>query len=83
MEFTSCMKDYYDIYYLSNKFNFDGETLKEALIKTFVNRGRKYNVEDFSQVLTFGADSGMQKKWKAFLFHFSHVILYNTMSFFH
>ena len=27
MEFSSRMKDYYDIYYLANKFDFDGATL--------------------------------------------------------
>ena len=35
MEFSSRMKDYYDIYYLANKFDFDGATLTEALKKTF------------------------------------------------
>ena len=25
------MKDYYDIYYLANKFDFDGKVLTEAL----------------------------------------------------
>ena len=30
MEFSSRMKDYYDIYYLANKFDFDGATLAEA-----------------------------------------------------
>ena len=38
MEFSSRMKDYYDIYYLANKFDFDGAVLTEALRKTFVNR---------------------------------------------
>ena len=28
------MKDYYDLYYLANKFDFDGATLTEALKKT-------------------------------------------------
>ena len=27
------MKDYYDIYYLANKFDFDGVVLTEALKK--------------------------------------------------
>lgn len=31
MEFSSRMKDYYDIYYLANKFDFDGTILSEAL----------------------------------------------------
>ncbi len=38
MEFSSRMKDYYDIYYLANKFDFDGATLTKALKKTFENR---------------------------------------------
>ena len=33
MEFSSRMKDYYDIYYLANKFDFDGVVLTEALKK--------------------------------------------------
>jgi len=66
MEFSSRMKDYYDIYYLANKFDFDGATLTEALKKTFENRGHHFTVEQFEQVMTFGSDDAMQKKWKAF-----------------
>lgn len=67
MEFSSRMKDYYDIYYLSNKFDFDGEILRNALKTTFENRNRAYKIQDFSQVMSFGKDSAMQKKWTAFL----------------
>ena len=66
MEFSSRMKDYYDIYYLANKFDFDGATLTKALQKTFENRGHNFTVEQFEKVLTFGSDDAMQKKWKAF-----------------
>ena len=66
MEFSSRMKDYYDIYYLANKFDFDGKVLTEALKKTFENRGHAFTIEQFEQVLTFGSDDTMQKKWKAF-----------------
>ena len=66
MEFSSRMKDYYDIYYLANKFDFDGKMLTEALKKTFENRGHSFIVEQFEQVMTFGSDDAMQKKWKAF-----------------
>ena len=66
MQFSSRMKDYYDIYYLANKFDFDGATLTKALQKTFENRGHSFTVEQFEQVLTFGNDDAMQKKWKAF-----------------
>lgn len=67
MEFSSRMKDYYDIYYLANKFNFDGATLTEALRKTFENRGHAFTVEQFEQVMAFDGDEAMQKKWKAFV----------------
>ena len=67
MEFSSRMKDYYDIYYLANKFDFDGATLTEALQKTFENRGHTFTTDQFEQVMTFGSDDAMQKKWKAFV----------------
>lgn len=66
MEFSSRMKDYYDIYYLANKFDFDGATLTKALKKTFENRGHSFTVEQFEQVMGFDRDGAMQKKWKAF-----------------
>ncbi|MBS7359504.1 MAG: nucleotidyl transferase AbiEii/AbiGii toxin family protein [Oscillospiraceae bacterium] len=67
MEFSSRMKDYYDIYYLANKFDFDGKMLAEALKKTFENRGHDFTVEQFEQVMGFDRDGSMQKKWKAFV----------------
>lgn len=67
MEFSSRMKDYYDIYYLANKFDFGGATLTEALKKTFENRGHSFTVEQFEQVMGFDRDGAMQKKWKAFV----------------
>lgn len=67
MEFSSRMKDYYDIYYLANKFDFDGKVLTEALRKTFVNREHNFTVEQFEQVMSFDNDESMQKKWKAFV----------------
>ena len=66
MEFSSRMKDYYDIYYLANKFDFDGATLTKALKKTFENRGHAFTIKQFEQVMTFAENDAMQKKWKAF-----------------
>lgn len=67
MEFSSRMKDYYDIYYLANKFDFDGATLTEALRKTFENREHSFTLEQFRQITAFDDDEAMQKKWKAFV----------------
>ena len=67
MEFSSRMKDYYDIYYLANKFDFDGKILVDALKRTFANREHNFTVEQFEQVTSFDADDLMQRKWKAFI----------------
>ncbi|MBD5157694.1 MAG: nucleotidyl transferase AbiEii/AbiGii toxin family protein [Butyrivibrio sp.] len=67
MEFSSRMKDYYDIYYVANKFDFDGKVLTEALRKTFANREHSFTLERFEQVMDFDNDETMQKKWKAFV----------------
>ena len=66
MEFSSRMKDYHDIYYLANKFDFDGALLAEAMKKTFANRNHSFTVEQFEQVMAFDGDEAMRKKWKAF-----------------
>ncbi len=66
MEFSSRMKDYFDLYYLANNFDFDGATLTEALRMTFQNRERHYTIEQFERFKAFGADEGMREKWKAF-----------------
>ena len=66
MEFSSRMKEYYDIYYLANKFDFDGALLAEAMKKTFANRNHSFTVEQFEQVMAFDGDEAMRKKWKAF-----------------
>ena len=67
MEFSSRMKDYYDIYYIANKFNFDGEVLTDALKRTFSNREHSFTLEQFKQVMSFDDDAAMQKKRKAFV----------------
>ncbi len=61
------MKDYYDIYYLANKFDFDGQVLTEALKRTFENREHIFTIEQFEHIINFANDLNMQKKWKAFI----------------
>lgn len=67
MEFSSRMKDYYDIYYIANKFEFDGSVLVEALSKTFKNRDHIFSIDQFHQIMTFNKNDGMKKKWDAFV----------------
>lgn len=66
MEFSSRMKDYYDIYYLATHFEFDSDTLAEAMRKTFANRNHSFTMEQFNQVIAFGENESMQKKWQSF-----------------
>lgn len=67
MEFSSRMKDYYDLYTLSNYFEINQETLRTALVKTFANRNRKFEREALSKVLAFDQNEEMQRKWKTFI----------------
>lgn len=67
MEYSSRMKDYFDLYYLANHFEFDNALLSDAMRRTFVNRGRSFTVDQFNQVMRFDSEEGMQKKWKAFM----------------
>ena len=67
MQFSSRMKDYYDIYYLANKFDFDVKVLIKAIRKTFANRKQSFTLEQFEQVISFSDDAAIQKKWKAFV----------------
>lgn len=67
LEMTSRMKDFYDIYYLSNMFDFDGRSLQQAIFETLQNRGTPYYADSMEQISEFVADSGMQTKWNQFL----------------
>jgi len=67
MEYSSRMKDYYDILFLSRKFDFEGSVLKEAIAQTFFNRNRMFGTEQFNLLMALSDDSAMQKKWAAFL----------------
>lgn len=80
-ELTGRMKDFYDIYYLSHKFDFDGLKLQTALQETLQNRGTVYERQSFGHVLALASDKSMQTKWRYFLrtlgnleIPFEHVI---------
>lgn len=66
MELSTRMKDYYDIFFLADKFEFDGATLSDALRETFRNREHEFLIEDFRHVMTFSDDETMRSKWSAF-----------------
>ena len=67
LELTGRMKDFYDIYYLSRTFDFDGLKLQKAIQETLQNRGTAYEKDSFEQVLALADDAAMQTKWRFFL----------------
>lgn len=81
MEFSSRMKDYYDIYYLATHFEFDSDTLAEAMRKTFENRNHHFTMEQFNQVIAFGDNESMQKKWQTFAKKIKcKIIIFSTIT---
>lgn len=66
-ELTGHMKDFYDIYYLSRSFDFDGLKLQTAIQETLQNRGTAYEKDSFDRVLALADDTDMQTRWRYFL----------------
>jgi len=66
-ELTGRMKDFYDIFYLSRSFNFEGIKLQTAICETLQNRGTTYNSDSFSRITALAHDKSMQIKWRFFL----------------
>lgn len=66
MSGTSRMKDFYDIYYLSGLFDFDGTVLREAIEKTLKHRSREHNPSAFEEILDFQNNVFLNTQWKSF-----------------
>lgn len=66
-ELTGRMKDFYDIYYLSRTFDFDGAKLQAAIYETLQRRGTPYEKNSFKRVIALAEDENIQKRWQFFL----------------
>ena len=66
-ELTGRMKDFYDIYYLSQTFDSDGLKLQTAISETLRNRGTDYNADSFKRITELVDDENMQIRWRHFL----------------
>jgi len=66
-ELTGCMKDFYDIYYLSHTFDFKGPVLLEAIVQTLTTRGTSFESGSFDRIVALAEDADMQIKWRYFL----------------
>ena len=63
---TSRMKDFYDIYYLSGIFDFEGEILIEAVKSTLDHRNRELQDDVFAEIEDFKNSDALNTQWKAF-----------------
>ncbi|MBI9011139.1 MAG: nucleotidyl transferase AbiEii/AbiGii toxin family protein [Clostridiales bacterium] len=66
MEATSRMKDYYDIYYLLTQYDFEGETLSEAIYETFGNRQTECTIENLERITRIHENYEMIRRWNVF-----------------
>ena len=64
---NSRMKDFYDIWFLSQMFNFKGETLVEAIEKTFEKRKTPLPKEPTIFTPSFMRDENKQAQWQGFI----------------
>ena len=63
MEGTSRMKDFFDIYYLSSMFDFEGRKLQEALWQTLQHRGTPYELDSFQRIRAFNENYFLVSQW--------------------
>lgn len=63
---NSRMKDFYDIWFLSRQFEFDGATLAEAAREVFSRRGTELSPEAVSLRPAFAEDPSKAAQWHAF-----------------
>ena len=66
-ELTGRMKDFYDIYYLSRTFDFDGAKVQTAIFETLQHRGTTYDKDSFDRIVSLVDDIDIQKRCKYFL----------------
>lgn len=64
---NSRMKDFYNIWFLSNTFDFKGVILGEAIEKTFEKRNTPVNLEAALFDPSFGTDRDKNVQWRGFI----------------
>jgi hypothetical protein len=66
-QLNSRMKDFFDLWLLSRRFDFDGVTLTTAIGKTFKNRKTSIPMETLALSSAFADDPAKQTQWIGFL----------------
>jgi hypothetical protein len=64
---NSRMKDFYDIWLLSQQFDFDGSVLSNAITRTFAHRKTQIMAAPTALTPVFADDAQKQTQWRAFL----------------
>lgn len=64
---NSRMKDFFDIWILSRQSEFDGQTLGNAIAKTFSHRGTKLVPEPVGLTAKFADDPTKKSQWRGFV----------------
>lgn len=64
---NSRMKDFYDIWVLSRRFDFEGELLATAIARTFEKRNTPITLEAEIFAPGFGQQENKKTQWRAFL----------------
>jgi len=63
---NSRMKDFFDIWFLSRRFRFDGQTLARAIAKTFSQRGTEIPPQPLSLMSALSESPAKQSQWRGF-----------------
>lgn len=64
---NSRMKDYFDLWFLSRSFDFEGETLTEAIRRTCAHRRTELPAVPTGLTDAFSEDTAKRQQWQGFL----------------
>jgi predicted nucleotidyltransferase component of viral defense system len=67
LELNSRMKDFFDIYYLSNTYCFDGRLLQQAVSTTLTHRTTPFERDSLDKVAALAYDPVIQARWQLYL----------------
>lgn len=63
MTASSRMKDFYDIFYWSQMYVFEGRVLQEAVFETLQHRGTLYEKDAMEQIRAFDKNEALVTLW--------------------
>ena len=66
-QLNSRMKDFFDIWFLSQQFSFDGSVLADAITKTFSHRQTALVATPLALTQAFASDAAKAAQWRGFL----------------